>query len=315
MQPKRALLTSVIFALIILFTPWESFKENAFFDKSNYLEYALYGTNALEFRSFDSVFSYISQEWLWHFIILNIKDYMPYEIFFNGVSFISLLSIAYYMLRRNSLLSILLLINPLIINLVMSQYRISFAMSIVLTAIIFKKNKIIRNLLVAAACLIHTSTVLFVFSYILIVFLNKKLIRRPYLYNFCLIMIGMSISLMLSGFVDVILEAIGDRRTDYAIDDLSSSLSYLSFWIISFILVVINYLNRRFEYLYESVALVVLSNIAFNAIFGGYSTRVLAVFFPVIMSTLLHLKPSYRIPLIFLFFLYSVLQWYFWFNY
>lgn len=315
MRTNRAIVLSLLFASVIMIIPWEVIRGKDFYDKTNYFNYALYGVNRLEYVSFDSLFSYIFNEWLWHFIILNVDKYITYTYFFNGVSIISLFSMSFYLLKRQNIYSLILLVNPLVINLVMSQYRISFAMSVILLAIHIKKFKKLKFLLVFISTLIHSSVLIFIFIYLAILIAKKLLYRQHKIYLFILVLMGLSISLIMSGYVDVILEAVGDRRSDYETDSISSSVSYLSFWILNFFMLLLYYFKRPINHPHESISIVVLSNITFNVIFGGYSTRVLAVMFPVLMNTNLRIGAYYKILIFIVFVVYTYLQWVYWLNY
>ena len=315
MSTKRALILSLIFSIILTTIPWEELNGGPFRDKLVYLDYAEYGINKLNYLSFDTFFSYITNEWLWHYIILNINTYMPYIVFFNAISFLSLFSISFFLLKRHSIYSLLLIINPLVIDLVMSQYRMSLAMSLILIAIHLNKLKKLKIFMIGVAALIHTSVILFIVTYLGVLIAQRFVNRSSKIYLLYLITMGMLISFILSGFVDVILESVGDRRSDYPLEKLSSSLTYLSFWVLNFIFIVLYYLKRPIKKMSDSISIVVLSNITFNLVFGGYSTRILATMFPVIMDTNLRLGTYYKFLLFMVYILYTYLQWVYWLNY
>lgn len=315
MRTKRAIILSFIFASIIMTVPWEKLNGAPFRDKLVYLNYAQYGVNRLNYVSFDTFYSYFFNEWLWHYIVLNVEKYTSYTYFFNSISFLSLFSMSFYLLKRHRVYSLILLINPLVIDLVMSQYRISLAMSLILLAIHMKSKSRIRIVLIFIASLIHTSVLLFIFTYCTILLIWRLFGHKPKIYLSLLIFLGMSISIILSGAVNIILEGLGDRRAEYAIDSLSSSISYLSFWILNFFILIYFFSKHRVKNMNQSLSLVVLSEIAFNVIFGGYSTRILSVMFPVIMSTNLDTSVYQKFLILMFFSIYSYLQWIYWFNY
>lgn len=315
MRTKRAIILSFIFASIIMTVPWEKLNGAPFSDKLVYLDYAQYGVNRINYVSFDTIYSYVFNEWLWHYILLNVEKYISYINFFNSISFLSLFSIAFYLLKRHRVYSLILLINPLVIDLVMSQYRISLAMSIILLSVHIKSKSRLKIILIFIASLIHTSVLLFIFTYCAILLIWRLFSHKPKLYLALLIFLGMSISIALSGAVNIILESVGDRRAEYAIDGLSSSIGYLSFWILNLFILIYFFVKHPVKNMKQSLSLVVLSDIAFNAIFGGYSTRILSVMFPVIMSTNLHAAAYQKLLILMFFSVYSYLQWIYWLNY
>ena len=75
--------------------------------------------------------------------------------------------------HANVLLSAILLFNPIFIDLIMSQIRIAFAFSVLLIAYVFlKKNRLLSSMLVFISILIHTVSILLFAIYLLIIFVK-----------------------------------------------------------------------------------------------------------------------------------------------
>lgn len=312
MKIYRKIFASLIISFFIVLIPWEKIKGVSFTDKANYLNYVYYGKNVLEYRDFDTLISFISNEWLWHYLLSFVGEIMPYEFFFLGISFFTLSAMTYFLISKNNILYSLLLLNPLLIGLVMSQYRISLAVSLVLMAIYLKKNFKLWYLLILAALLIHASVALFILIHFLIVYVSRKNIKNNSLMVFVFILLGGFISFMLSDFVFVVLDYFGDRRSEYNTENISSTFSYLSFWVFNLIVLSYNGVKLGLNNYQEKLSVLILSIISFNLIFGGYSTRILAVFLPVIIATNLKTHPQLRNLLIVTYIPYCFIQWVYW---
>lgn len=303
---------SILFVLI----PWERIRSLSFTDRENYLEYAYYGINVLEFRDFNTIYSYVFNEWLWHFIIKNVGNYMPYEYFFTLVSFSIIFCMAYFLVRNTSIFSLIFLFNPLVVDLALSQYRISLAIVFISLALFFSNNKILRILFLFIAMLIHTSSVIFILIFIIIKIVglfNWKKINPLYIY----ILIGFFLSFLMSGYLSSILQFFGDRRDYSDVSRITSSFVYTSFWLVVLIFLVLNnmsYFNKtnKLKTISYGYSLVVLSMVSANIIFGGYSTRFLAVSFPVIIKAISETQFKIKLIIFFLYSIYVGVQWWFW---
>lgn len=309
---KIEYLVAVIYSIIYFFIPWERFRNSEFRDKEVYLDYVYYGNNILTYKSFDSFFSYITNEWLWHFILNNINFNPIY--FFNIISLVTIFFMAYYLIKNIGYFSPLLLLNPLIIDMVFSQYRICLAFVFLLLSLYFKKNKLVSFSLILFSLLIHTSSIIFIFIFIFCFFLKKMHISNSYK-TILLCCLGFIFSILFSNILLDFLEFIGDRRAEYNMERVSSSISYLSFWIFNFLLLLISCFKFNIRSLEQSVSLVILSLISMNSIIGGYSSRFLAVFFIVIWVSNFQLKQNYRFILLNIYFMYLIFQWYYWLGF
>ena len=312
MKKKFTLLISLILAFLVLLMPWEELKNSGFVDREVYFNYVNYGTNILEYKNFNSITSYFSSEWLWHYILLKINGLIPYDYFFYSISLLTLTSMIYYLLVNSGFLSLFLLLNPLVIDLVYSQYRISLAIVLVFFSLHLKKYKILSSLLLISSISIHSSMAMFILMIIAVNIMSKLFNDKSKKLTLTLLLFGISISWILSGQIYVILSFLNDRRASYDIDRLSSSLSYLAFWFINLLFLIYSTLKYGIKSFDQKFSLVILSLISANIAFGGYSTRILAIFFPVIMKSNLELKIQARFFLFLIYFFYCAIQWNYW---
>lgn len=308
---KIKILYAFIFSIIFSIIPWENIRNSPFLDREVYLNYAKYGLNILDYKSFDTVFSYVFNEWLWHLIIKNINNYISFELFFGFISFSIIFCMSLFLVRKVSFMAPFLLLNPLVIDLAFSQYRICLALVFLSIAFILKNKKFLQILFLIAATLTHTSIIIFIIIYSLII-LSNKLISNKIIYIYVLLFLGLLLSFLLSDYVSEVLAYFGDRRDYSDVERISSSFLYLFFWIISFFMLLhYNIKNNSFSF-YQKYSLLILSMIAGNLIFGGYSTRFLAISFPFIMKAYCETNFKFRAFIFILYFTYLISQWFFW---
>ncbi len=315
---KETLKIWYIFFYSILFTliPWENIRSLPFTDRENYLDYVYYGINILDYKDFNSIYSYIFNEWLWHYIIKGISQYISYEYFFYLISFSLIFCMTYFLVKNISIYASFFLLNPLIVDLALSQYRISLAIVFISLALFFYKNIFLRLLFFSIPIFIHTSALIFIVIFIFINILNKIHWEKVNI-SYVLVLFGAFLSFLMSDYLNSILSFFGDRRDYSDIGRISSSFFYISFWLIVLIFLILNS-NRYFNKLRwkntlsQQYSLIILSMIAANIIFGGYSTRFLAVSFPVIIKSIYDINIKIRLIILFLYLIYLSIQWWFW---
>lgn len=306
------LLLSVVLSFLTLLIPWENLRSADFADRNVYYNYVYNGVNILEYTDFTTLSSYFSAEFLWHFILLYIDNLMTYEDFFYLTSLLTLAMMFFYLIRNFSILSFLLVFNPLILDLVLSQYRLSFAVSLVLISVYLKNHKIISYTIFLCSLFIHSSIAIFLLIYLAINILTKFYNAKPKILLLLLCLTGIVISWILSGQIYAILSFLGDRRSEYDLERVSSSISYLSFWILNLLFLSYHSYKYGFKSLDSKLSILVLSLISANIVFGGYSTRILAVFLPVIFKANLEINTKIKSILFFIYFVYTTIQWSYW---
>ena len=314
----KLLFFSVTFSLLMVSIDWESYQligigGSKFIDKKQYLDYFTYGENVIAYSKLDSISDYVSNEYLWHFGVsyLNKSLNIPLENIFLTISFFCLFIFSFYIFKYTHPAAVLLLINPIIITFVFSQFRSALAVSILLSVIATKRYFIIF-LGMLLAPFIHTVSVLIIamfFASNIGYFLYSKHVVGYKLLAFYLFMIGFFCSLITGPLRKVILGYLGDRRAEYS--DSSSSLLYSLFWVFAFLVFLVQ--DRRFfSKLINAYAFIVLSIAATSPLTGSYTTRFIAMFFPLIIISMLDLKDNHRLLVVGLYIAYSLLQWIYW---
>ena len=309
------------FVTVVVAVPWEeifrAINGYGFIDKGVYSDYFLNRTNILDYKEFNSILSYVSNEFLWHYAIgwlINNTGILIDHVFL-AISFITLLIFGLLLAKWQGIYALPLLLNPLVIDFAFSQYRLALAISILSAVyLLHERYRAISVALVLTSLFIHSGTTLFILIYAatwLVQWLSVRFrIGRSAVFVI-LFATGGVISLLIGPLREMILSAIGDRRAEY--HDMSSSFLYSLFWIA---LLIPFYLSRR--YLvgldYARYALVIVSIVFVNVFHGGYSTRFLAAAFPCIVSGILSLQGVMKASVVILFIAYAAFQWLYWFR-
>jgi len=309
------------FVTVVVAVPWEeifrAINGYGFIDKGVYSDYFLNRTNILDYKEFNSILSYVSNEFLWHYAIgwlINNTGILIDHVFL-AISFITLLIFGLLLAKWQGIYALPLLLNPLVIDFAFSQYRLALAISILSAVyLLHERYRAISVALVLTSLFIHSGTTLFILIYAAIWLVQWLSVRFRIGRSAVFVILfatGGVISLLIGPLREMILSAIGDRRAEY--HDMSSSFLYSLFWIA---LLIPFYLSRR--YLvgldYARYALVIVSIVFVNVFHGGYSTRFLAAAFPCIVSGILSLQGVMKASVVILFIAYAAFQWLYWFR-
>ena len=129
-------------------------------------------------------------------------------------------------------------------------------------------------------------------------------------------LLGFFSSLIFGPFKNKILLYIGDRRSDYNDDVLSSSFLYLSFWILVLFVFYFQCIIYNFKSKFNDpnvlFAISMLSLILLNLFIGGYSTRILAFSMPFMLILIYNFAGIYKILTVFLYLIYVFVYFYMW---
>lgn len=305
-----------IFSFFVAFTPWDEIRSIVSIDRSNYYNYFMYETNRLSYIDLISILDFIKNEWFWHYSISFLANVLNLNLIFNMIGFFTFLSFSIFLFKKTNILYVFLLVNPLIIDLIYSQLRMSFALIFFISSILlFKRSRIISLILIAISCLTHTAMLPFFIIYYLCKYIydiknfdNAKVIVAT--------LLGLFSSLILGPFKNNILLYIGDRRSDYNDEVLSSSFLYLSFWVLVLFVFYFQYIIYNFKIKFNDsnvlFAVSMLSLILLNLFIGGYSTRILAFSLPFIFILIYNFISIYKILILFLYLIYVFAYFYIW---
>jgi hypothetical protein len=306
---------SFVVALMFIYTDWERVFGSSFEDRQVFLD-VFQGKSEydVEFK-FETFFFFLFNEQLWDRGVrfLNIDMGFSVPEIFTGISFLTVFCYAFFIVRRVGLGGLILLVNPLFIDMAYSQLRISAAMCFLLTAYNVR-FVVLRVLLLSCAFFIHTASFLFVMialSAAIIVRISERKQLSPLVSYFMLVAVGLSVAAVVGPLRVAILEFLGDRRTDYEI--AAATWSYASMWLLLLAISIFqppaflrNYTN--------AIAIVFLAVFTFCTFFSVYGVRFLSAALPFIIVLLLRLG-SLEKPAVFILFCgYAMVQWSLWFR-
>ncbi len=282
-------------------------------DRDVYLGQIFDSNLPTDYLIYDSPIDYVTNEYLWSSSLAYLTRDMaiPPERVFYFISTACLFMFALVTLLRAGPVYALLLINPLVVDFAFSQLRLALAISILLLALLLRRMPPLALAIAALSLLIHTASIIFIALYLLAEWLppvdrNKRFaISTPAI----LLAAGAAIAVATGPAREMILSAVGDRRVEYP--NMSSSLFYLSFWVFNWGLFLTS-IKRFFASTDQRFAFAVLSIVAFNLLFAGYSTRFIAAIFPFLIISASRFTGWQSLAIKAAFPLYSLIQWLFW---
>lgn len=313
---KKIVFHSVVgalFSIVFVSVPWGQFI-GGFVDRSVYIDLFSSGNVVVEYLSFESWVTYVTYEWLWNAgVYWMVGQGLPIEGILTVMGWLITFTFSLFILRKAGFLYLFFLVNPLFVDLVMSQIRIGVALVFLMIPLFFKRQIILVVLCFLLAILTHTAAILF-FAFYVLASISAE-VRAPYFQKvkfLILIMISLFFSILMGPAREFVLSFLQDRRADY--HDMSSSYLYMSYWF--FLLFFLCYRNKFWRSdVFSSFYFITLAVACFNAFFSFYSTRFLAVGIPFLAYTVSAL-PRLSVSKILVFSSYTVyasFQWFYWF--
>ncbi|MFL6716691.1 MAG: hypothetical protein ACJ8G3_10055 [Burkholderiaceae bacterium] len=310
----QALLASVLFALLMLWIPWEDLLGKEFEDKQVYINNFLYIKSIVEDKDLSGFRDFFFNEVLWDVLVRAAMDKLgiPIGVILNAVTFLCLFCFARYLAVRHGVLSILLLVNPLVVDFAFSQLRMAFAVSLVLLALSLR-SRLALYLTLVLACFIHTAMVLFIVMYLVAVQVSLWVEKRHFpVYSLAYIAMagGALIALLIGPLRGSLLSSVGDRRAEYELG--GATLSYASFWI-GLLATVPLQKAKFYAARFNLLSVACLATFTFATLMGVFAARFISALFPMLISLMLTLGRPVREPVVLMYLLYLGLQWHYWF--
>lgn len=262
---------------------WESARGIPMRDRAVYAEQIVTGNLRSDYSQPGSLLAWITDEYLWSHILnfLTRTIGLPIEVAFALISAFAISAAAFLILRRARAHYLLLLINPLFIDLTFSQLRIALAMGILVWLYACGlRSKLLVVTATLFSCAIHTAMVL-----VLGLFLLSTLVGRRYFTSsrfsqyLALCAAACGSALTLGPLRAAVLAGFGDRRALVEYDQVQSGLSFYLIWILILVL-----LSANWRLIHLSTcgrfAVAMLWTSLLTAVLGGYADRLLAISLP-----------------------------------
>lgn len=308
-----AAVVSMVFALCLLYVPWEQIRGEAFYDRLVYLEHFLHAVPLLEDKEITGLGGFLANEVLWEVLVRGLMEGfdLPAGLILSGISLLCLFCFAYFLARRHGPLAMLLLINPLVIDFALSQLRMALAVSIVMLAL-FSGRRLVIAAAVITASFVHTSIVLFVVMYLVAVQAGKW-VRKSRLpastLGYIAMAGGLLVALLIGPLRETVLSTMNDRRVEYEME--AASLSYASFWIM--LLAAVPLQGKAFyRDSMNLLAVACLSTFVFATVLGVFAARFLSATMPALLGAMLTMGRPVRELAVLAYLLFMVLQWNYW---
>lgn len=314
----RLITVALFYASIITFLPWDDWRGLSFADIANYTM----RLEQIERAGVDSILrergivASVSREYLWALLLSSsIEMGLKPEAFFQIITFLSSMVAFYFISSRVGLMvALIVMINPISIDLYNSQLRSALAFSLFLIgASVWMKGQAWKWLgipFLIAALFIHTSMIIVSALYVIVlVALGYKEYSSPWRN-----LITISVSIVLSAaFVllgNLILSSVGDRRV--LSEEGLRSFSFLIFWLMFAGLLLIQNSPQLSVSPVGQYSLAVLSFSLSSEFMGVQAFRFIAMAIPVIFATIAYSKASNRFIMVTVVGLYNILLFTYW---
>jgi len=315
-------LLSFLYAIVFVYViPWIEIYGSELTDVYFYINRILYLKGGGDEGIYTGI-AWLFTEPLWKEIILFIGNSIDGNSFEDIrpaiylMSFIIMFFYASFLIRRVEFyVAMVLLINPMVVDLVMSQMRIAFAFIFVFIAYgLYEQNnnrKVVPILLLAIAFFIHMSMVVFYGFYYFLYWLNKRVEDKKY--YLIAIFAALFVALFMKYGSNLILMAIGDRHANYDKIIDSSPLTYTFAWVvIGFILATFAEFQDPKNRVVVGYSIAIMFFFFFSSILGAYAVRYVTVSFPFILISIGYLPKHFKQGTYLFLFLYNIFTFKYW---
>lgn len=314
--------TVSLFTTFMIAVPWPTLWLRAhgspMEDRRVYASQLVNGFLSFDVNTFDSALSYVTGEYVWGWVLdLLVRTFeLPVDVAFGIISTFIVLTGSLVVARHARAIYATLLCNPIFVDLAFSQMRIGLAIALASWAHLLQRNSvpasILRILLLAVACIVHTSAIIFIGLFLLCHwFANGSLRQRPWWSYAAVGALGVSASILLGPARGSILGQLGDRRAlaEYTV----SSLKFYLIWVALLSTLTLDWRAAKPSAIrYYSVA--ALISALLGAFIGVYSNRVLAVSLPMLIASLAGLSARWRPYIVLASLGNAVIYWFYWLH-
>jgi hypothetical protein len=305
-------LWAFLYATVYVFMiPWVDILGKEFADTANYIFRITYLKEGGTEAQLTGV-KWLLDEPVWRLIIILLGEvFEDYRLALYFVSFFSMLLYGIFFFKRVEFYVVmLLLLNPMSVNLFIEQVRIALAFGLLLFAYDLH-SKYLKSLVGLVAFFIHASMPIFIALYFILEYTNRKVEPR----KFYLIALGIALgmALFMKFGMDAILSSVGDRHAGYGEISAGSSLAYSMIWfIIAMIISIFATFNEEAERVTAGYAIVFMSFFFFGSILGVFAQRYVAVIMPIIIIAIGYLPRHLKQGTYLFLFAYNLLMFKYW---
>ncbi len=301
-----------IYAGIYVFLiPWVDILGHEFEDTANYIFRIIYIQEGGEEGTL-SIVQMLFDEPVWRGILFILGvTFEDYRFALYIISFIAIVLYGSFFFRRVEFYVVMiLLLNPMSVNLFIEQVRIALAFGLLLVAYDVHSKRL-QIFIVLIAFFIHSSMPIFIGVYYILHHYNSRIEARKYYLIALGIALGMALFMKFG--LDIILTAIGDRHAGYGDISAGSSIAYSIVWfmIASIIAIFANFENDE-ERVIAGYAIVFMTFFFFGSILGIYAQRYVAVIMPIIVIAIGYLPRHIKQGTYLFMFAYNLFMFKYW---
>lgn len=295
----------------VFLIPWVDILGREFADTANYIfriTYMKEGGKEAEL----SIIQMILDEPVWRGILFLLGiTFEDYRFSLYVISFIAMVLYGSFFFRRVEFyVIIILLLNPMSVNLFIEQVRISLAFGLLLVAYDIK-SKQIQAFVALMAFFIHSSMPIFIGVYFILNYYNKKVEARKYYLIALGIALGMALFMKFG--LNAVLTAVGDRHAGYGDISAGSSISYsISWFMIALSISIFANFEHEKERVIAGYAIVFMTFFFFGSILGIYAQRYVAVIMPIIIIAIGYLPSHIKQGTYLFMFAYNLFMFKYW---
>jgi hypothetical protein len=295
----------------VFLIPWVDILGREFADTANYIfriTYMKEGGKEAEL----SIMQMILDEPVWRGIVFLLGiTFEDYRFALYVISFIAMILYGSFFFRRVEFyVIIILLLNPMSVNLFIEQVRISLAFGLLLVAYDIDSKRI-QTFFALMAFFIHASMPIFIGVYFILNYYNKKVEARKYYLIALGIALGMALFMKFG--LDAVLTAVGDRHAGYGDISAGSSIAYsISWFMIALSISVFANFEHEKERVIAGYAIVFMTFFFFGSILGVYAQRYVAVIMPIIIIAIGYLPPHIKQGTYLFMFAYNLFMFKYW---
>jgi len=272
-----------IYAGIYVFLiPWVDILGREFEDTANYIFRIAYIQEGGQEADLTGI-RFMLDEPVWRGILYLLGiTFDDYRFALYVISFIAMVFYGSFFFRRVEFyIVMILLLNPMSVNLFIEQVRITLAFGLLLFAYDLH-SKYLQVGVALIAFFIHASMPIFLGVYFILYYYNNRVEPRKYYLISLGIALGMAIFMKYG--IDLILTAVGDRHAGYGDIAAGSSIAYSMIWfLIAFVISTFATFENDEERIIAGYAIVFMSFFFFGSMLGVFGQRYVAVIMPIII--------------------------------
>lgn len=303
----------------VFFIPWVEIYGSELIDIYSYLERMTYlheGGREVEYYGIQ----WLLREPIWKWIIIFLGDtFTDHRLALYLISFITVFIYTSFLLKRVEFyIAMILLINPMMVDLFLAQLRSAFAFSLVLIAYDLASKESVSKyfpiVILIIAAFIHASMPIFYAFYFLLYHFNSRI--KDYKYYFISLVFGVVLAIFMKYGFGIILTILDDRHAGFDKYIAGSSVAYSISWaIIAVIIGTFGDFSDKAKRVTVAYAIMIMSFFFFSSVLDIFASRYVALIMPFIIIAIGYLPKHIKQGTYLFLLLYNIYSFKYWLEY